>query len=236
MNLLWLEHSILLSQDMPHSTQSVSVFGNQCQSTSSISAPSTVANITKPYKADRKRSISRVSSTRMIPQSKVNSLDWNSSIFWSQPQFRTSSAAINLTPSLEMRNSNGRSSQSRHQYSWMTPIRLLPLLNCWGSCWTNKDWIKKLHGRLSMILSRTLTIPCCLKHWRSGVLISWVDYYPGTWNWFIWSTSSGCRKSWKNYQKKNMENSTNSRLLSKASPKELEWQIFVLLDRIRSMV
>lgn len=115
---------ILQFQVMLHLTLLVSDYGNQSQSMNSISSPSTVVIIIKPYKPDKKLNTLQVFFIQTIQLNKESNFVLNNNICWFQPHFRILSEDIKFIANKTRENLNGKTSQMKPPFNLMTPIQL----------------------------------------------------------------------------------------------------------------
>lgn len=117
-------------QVMLHLTPLVSDYGNQSQSMNSISSPSTVVIIIKPYKPDKKLNTLQVFFIQTIQLNKESNFVLNNNICWFQPHFRILSEDIKSIANKTRENLNGKTSRMKPPFNLMTPIQLWVSQNC----------------------------------------------------------------------------------------------------------
>ncbi len=121
-------------------------------------------------------SISQVCFTLMIKPKEAKNWDWNNSTSSALLHWETSSVGSKRFIQI------GANSVVSTKYNWMIPTLLFQQLNCWGFWLTKKIWCSHKHGISCNKHSLTRITQFCLKHWRNGLSLFWVNYCQDIWN------------------------------------------------------
>ncbi len=200
-----------------------------------ILSPSIVAITTRHYKPDKKLSILPACSTLTIQLNRENNWGLNNSISWYLPLYKILFVDTRLTVNKINASSTGKISLTKLLFNSMTLIQPWVLLNYSESWSMNNILIRKLHGTSFMTPFLTPIIQFFPKHFKSGVFTCLKGSFPGIWNLFTLSTTSGLQESPKSIQEIHIK-WTFCPWLKKPIPKKSEWPIFVLSVPTKSTV